>query len=126
MTKAIKAPVPTEHAEQVNLVKWFDLQHKALRGRLVAIPNGGDRHPVVAAKLKAEGVRKGYPDLQLLVPANGYHGLLIELKRVKGGRVEPEQADWLDWLNQQGYMAIVCRGADEAREAIKGYLGVCA
>lgn len=123
MTAAIKRAVPTEHAEQVALVKWFDLQHKALRGRLVAIPNGGDRHPAVAAKLKAEGVRKGYPDLQLLLPASGYHGLLIELKRVKGGRVEPEQADWLDWLNQQGYMAIVCRGADEAREAIKGYLG---
>lgn len=121
--RGVKASVPTEHVEQVNLVKWFDMQHKALRGRLVAIPNGGDRHPVVAAKLKAEGVRKGYPDLQLLVPRSGYHGLLIELKRRKGGKVEKEQAGWLDWLNQQGYMAIVCRGADEAQEAIKGYLG---
>ena len=115
--------MPTEHAEQVALVRWFDLQYPAMRGRLAAVPNGGDRHPVVAAKLKAEGVRKGYPDLQLLAARQGYHGLLIELKRVKGGRIEPEQAEWLDWLNQQGYMAIVCRGAEEAREAIKGYLG---
>ena len=123
MTAAIKRAVPTEHAEQVALVRWFDLQHKDLRGRLVAIPNGGDRHPAVAAKLKAEGVRKGYPDLQLLVPASGYHGLLIELKRVKGGRVEPEQADWLEWLAAQGYRAEVCRGADQARAVITDYLG---
>lgn len=102
---------------------WFDLQYPALRGRLAAVPNGGDRHPAVAGKLKAEGVRKGYPDLQLLMPRGGYHGLIIELKRVKGGRVESEQADWLEWLARQGYMAVVCKGADQARETIKRYLG---
>ncbi|MFC0708982.1 VRR-NUC domain-containing protein [Azorhizophilus paspali] len=115
--------IPTEHIEQVALISWFDLQYPVLRGRLAAIPNGGARRKAVAGKLKAEGVRKGYPDLQLLMPRGGYHGLIIELKRVKGGRVEPEQADWLEWLAGQGYMAVVCKGADEARETIKRYLG---
>lgn len=117
------AAVPTEHVEQVALVGWFDMQYPALRGRLAAVPNGGARHKAVAGKLKAEGVRKGYPDLQLLMPRGGYHGLIIELKRAKGGRVEPEQADWLEWLAGQGYMAVVCKGADQARETIKRYLG---
>lgn len=117
------AVIPTEHVEQAALVRWFDLQYPALRGRLAAVPNGGDRHPAVAGKLKAEGVRKGYPDLQLLMPRGCYHGLIIELKRIKGGRVEPEQADWIDWLSGQGYMAVVCKGADQACETIKRYLG---
>lgn len=120
---AAAAPVPTEHAEQVAVVDWFDRRFPALRGRLAAVPNGGARHKAVAGKLKAEGVRKGYLDLQLLVARGGYHGLLIEMKRRKGGRVETEQADWLDWHTEQGYLAVVCRGADEARAVISEYLG---
>lgn len=118
----IKVAIPTEHDEQKAVVRWFDLQYPALRGRLAAVPNGGQRHIAVAAKLKAEGVRKGFPDMMLLKPAGGYFGLFIELKRVKGGSVSPEQADWLDWLSQQGFMATVCKGAEEARETIKSYL----
>ena len=65
----MKLAVPTEHEEQKNVVKWFDMQYPALRGRLAAVPNGGQRHPAVAAKLKAEGVRKGFPDMMLLKPS---------------------------------------------------------
>lgn len=118
-----KLAVPTEHDEQKAVVKWFDMQYPALRGRLAAVPNGGQRHPAVAAKLKAEGVRKGFPDMMLLKPSGGYFGLFIELKRIKGGSVSAEQSDWLHWLNQQGFMAAVCKGADEARKTIQDYLG---
>lgn len=122
----MKLAVPTEHDEQKAVVRWFDLQYPALRGRLAAVPNGGQRHPAVAAKLKAEGVRKGFPDMMLLKPANGYFGLLIELKRAKGGSVSPEQKDWLQWLGEQGFMTAVCKGADEARKTIREYLGEAA
>lgn len=115
--------VPTEHEEQKALVKWFDLQYPKLRGRLVAVPNGGERNVVVAAKLKAEGVRKGFPDLQLLVKRGDFGGLFIEMKRTKGSTLKPEQAEWLDWLNEQGHMAVICKGAEAARQTIKGYLG---
>lgn len=118
----MKAPVPTEHAEQVALIKWFDLQYPALRGRLAACPNGGQRNVIVATKLKAEGVRPGYPDLNLLTPRHGFAGLFIELKRVKGGGLQPDQADWLEWLGGQGFMTVVCKGAEAARETIRGYL----
>lgn len=118
----MKKPVPTEHEEQKAVVRWFDLQFPALRERLVAVPNGGQRHIAVASKLKAEGVRKGFPDLMLLKRSGDYSGLFIEMKRIKGGALKPEQADWLQWLSEQGFKTAVCKGADEARETIKAYL----
>ncbi len=51
-----------------------------------AIPNGGARgndsqtNKIRGAMLKAEGVKKGVPDIFLPVPLNGYHGLYIEMK----------------------------------------------
>lgn len=118
----IKAP--TEEQEQIALIRWFDLQMPSeLKGKLVAIPNGGHRNKITGARLKLSGVRKGFPDMMLLKPSGGYFGLFIELKRTKGGSVSAEQIDWLHWLNQQGFMAAVCKGADEARKTIQDYLG---
>lgn len=112
----------TEHDDQVALVRWFDLQYPALRGRLAACPNGGQRNKIVAAKLKAEGVRAGYPDLNLMTPRHGFAGLVIELKREKGSRMTPEQADWLQWFNDQGFMAVCCKGFEAAKQTIQTYL----
>lgn len=112
----------SEHDEQKALIKWFDLKYPELRGRLAACPNGGQRNVIVAAKLKAEGVRPGYPDLNLLVPRHGFAGLFIEMKRQKGGSLTAEQAGWLEFLNAQGFMAVVCKGFDAGRETIAGYL----
>lgn len=77
-----------------------------------------------ANKLIAEGLKKGFPDLQLLIPAGSYHGLFIELKRAKKSlsKISKEQKEWIERLNKQGYQAKVCYGADEAIETIKGYL----
>lgn len=117
--------VPPEHAEQVALMRWAVLAsggHPELRW-LYANPNGGERHPAVAARLKAEGTRKGIPDLHLPVMRGGYGGLWIELKRQAGGRVSPEQRVWLAGLNANGHRAVVCKGWAEARDVILDYLG---
>ncbi len=58
----------------------------------------------------------------LPVARNGYHGLYIELKRQKGGTVSETQKSWITALAEQGYKAVVCRGADEAIGTIKEYL----
>lgn len=117
--------VPPEHAEQVALVRWSILAsgaHPELRW-LLAVPNGGDRHPAVAARLKAEGVRKGVPDMCLPVPRGGFGALWIELKRQAGGRVSPEQRVWIAGLQANGHRAVVCAGWVEARDVILDYLG---
>lgn len=75
-----------------------------------------------ARRLKAEGVRAGVPDVFLAIPAQGYHGLFLELKAPKG-RVSPDQKTMLETLRASGYACCVCFGWDEAREAVEGYLG---
>lgn len=88
---------------------------------LYAIPNGGQRHIAVAAKLKAEGVKRGVPDYCLPVARGRYNGLYLELK-APGGRVTVEQNWWIDKLEDQGYAAGVCYGADEAIRILETYL----
>src|SRR5699024_8688971 len=108
---------PSEHQIQCALIQWFDNTHRQHRGRLFAIPNGGLRDTRVAKKMKAEGVRRGVPDLFLPVPAGDHHGLFIELKR-PGGRLSADQKKWLDFLSGQGYRAVCCTGFDEAAAEI--------
>jgi hypothetical protein len=86
------------------------------------VPNGGSRGPAEAGRFKAMGVKAGVPDVFLDVPRGGFHGLRIEMKRRKGGRVSDDQADWLDYYNANGYRAVVCYGWDEARMEIEDYL----
>lgn len=119
MTKAFKRD---EHQEQANTCEWFHLQYPQYRGHLFAIPNGGQRHPAVAAKLKAEGVVPGVFDLFLMVARPGYSGMWIEMKAV-GGKVSAQQATFKQRAEAQGFRASVCYGFDQARAAIAEYLG---
>lgn len=117
-------PPPTEHAEQCALMSWAQMaygKHPELRW-LYATPNGGFRHPSTAAKLKAEGAKAGVCDLFLPVARGGYNGLFIEMKRTKGGTVSPEQADFIDFVQQHGYRAEVCKGWIVARDVLMDYL----
>lgn len=112
--------VPSEHAEQVSLVQWFEVTYPALR--IFAIPNGGKRGKLEAMRLKQEGVRSGVPDLMIPVPCGGFHGLFVEMKKTKGGTVSKEQKDWIAYLVKNGYKAQVCNGYKEARAVIESYL----
>ena len=84
-------------------------------------PLGGGRGLVAAARMKRMGARKGHPDLIVYnTPPNAPHkkGLAIELKRAKPApsKVSPEQTEWLEQLNQQGFECRVCYGEKEAME----------
>ena len=124
---AKKRTYPLESEEQQTLfdwARWNENKYPDL-ARLVAIPNGGLRNMPEAVRFKKEGVRAGFPDMILPAPRRGYHSLAIELKRQKGagGRASKEQRDWLEYLNAQGWRAVVCYGADEAIEVLEWYLG---
>lgn len=114
----------TEHQEQVALFEWASWMEKQIPELhlMHAIPNGGKRDKVTAARLKAEGVKPGVPDICLPVPRGDKHGLYIEMKRRKGGSVSADQLKWLDNLMRQGYECHVCRGCEEARSVILDYL----
>jgi len=121
-----------EHHEQVAVVNWA--RFMADTGRLpelallYAVPNGGHREKATAGRLKAEGTRRGVPDLCLPVPRltveGGYlAGLYVEMK-APGGSTSPEQRAWIAALGSLGYRAVVCRGADAAKAEIESYLAL--
>lgn len=115
---------PRESVEQQTLIKWARLA----RGKypeldmLYHITNEGKRSVVTCARLKSEGLKPGVPDLCLAVARGGAHGLYIEMKRTKGGRVSPQQAAWLEKLAHEGYATAICRGWEQARDVIERYL----
>ena len=120
--------VPKESEEQIALFRWAALcKHTYPELNLLHhIPNGGTRNKAEAARLKAEGVKPGVPDLCLPVPRGQYHGLYIELKRKHGGRISKPQSEWIDALLMHGYCAAVCNGWEEAKGMIERYLkGKC-
>ena len=116
--------VPTETVEQQWLFRWARMQEGAnpeLR-LLYHVQNEGKRGHAAASRAKAEGLRSGVPDICLPVARGRFHGLYIELKRQKGGRVSEAQAGWIEALREQGYRAEVCHGFDEACELLMAYL----
>jgi hypothetical protein len=99
-------------------VSWFRLQYPKLSTLLFAVPNGGSRNAIEAARMKGEGVTAGVADLLLLVPGNGFHGLAIEMKAGKNKQTE-KQIAWQQAVEAQGYRYVVCRSFDEFRQAIQ-------
>ena len=123
-----------EHELQKACVNWFGYQYPHLKDLLIAIPNGGKRHVKTAAKLKAEGVKAGVPDLFLAAPvgykveANGRKmiehlsaGFWIEMKTEKGV-VRDSQKKYLNLLPEVGYQAVICRSFEEFKKEIELYL----
>ena len=116
--------IPTEAQEQTALFQWAKLMEKKWPELqlLHAIPNGGSRNPIEARHLKEQGVKPGIPDVFLPVARGGYHGLYIEMKRRKGGRVSVEQKKMILALRDQGFRAEVCEGWEKARDVITEYM----
>lgn len=111
-----------EHDEQRALVEYLE----AVGAVYYAIPNGGYRTKAEAAKLKAEGVRKGVPDLCVPIARGGYHSLYIEMKRTDGvaSDVSDEQYKWVMSLREQGMAAFACFGVDNAIACVDWYMGL--
>jgi len=117
-------PRTPENCHQEQIMRWWAYYHKRLgceEWELHHSPNGGSRHKAEAARLKAQGVRPGYPDLLLDVPRGAYHGLRIELKAI-GGKLSDDQKKWLKQLQARGFHAVMCVGYDEAVAVIEKYL----
>jgi hypothetical protein len=116
--------IPSEAEEQTAVFNWAAVMVRRwpeLR-LLHHIPNGGSRNAREAHNLRMQGVKAGIPDIFLPVARGGWHGLYIEMKRRKGGRLSDEQAAMLEALREQGYCAWVCKGANDAIDLITEYL----
>ena len=115
-----------EHVEQSLFMQRVVLDSRTKNLLLTAVPNGGQRHKAVAAKLKAEGVKAGVPDILVFewaprAHAGMYCGLAIEMK-VKPNKPTLAQVAWMDALKRRGWSCVVVYSADEAWAALASYL----
>lgn len=112
---------PLEAQEQEEFAAWCD----AKRLLWAHIPNERKATIRVMSELERQGLKKGFPDNFIAHPNGKYHGLFIELKRAKKhlSRVSKEQREWIKALNEKGYAACVCYGAEAAKKVVLEYLG---
>lgn len=103
------AKQPSIHSKYPELSMLFHIKNET---------KGGARQVAID---KANGVKRGVPDLFLPVPSDKYHGLFIEMKKV-GGRASSDQIWWLEHLNANGYACAVCYGWQQATEVLQWYL----
>lgn len=117
---ASSLPVPTEAQEGRTFVAY--LRIKRYRFTHIANETGsGQSAKFQGIRNKQQGTSKGFPDYLIIVAGRL---IAIELKRRKGGKVSPEQKDWLAALNAVGIEAVVCNGAAEAIAAVERFAPV--
>lgn len=108
-------------------VTWFRYKYPDLV--LFAIPNGGSRNPIEAAKMKGTGTLAGVADLFLMRPAiigtegnwQLVHGLFIEMKAGPGKQTD-KQKEFEEKAKAAGYAYELCRSIDEFQKIIKNYI----
>lgn len=132
----VDSPLPrprraeTEYREQVQffaLVELLALRHPDAAEELLDVystSSGGKRDRATAGKLREAGQRPGIPDIEVLVPRHGFHGLVIELKPSDSGRPTPAQRDRLARLTVRGYHALLCHGWVQAGTSLCDYLSL--
>ena len=107
--------------EYFRLLKSEEHKHPAIP-YIFSIPNGGARHIKVAMKMKAEGVKRGVPDIFIPYVVGGFGGAWIETK-TQDGRLSPHQKEYKKFLETQ-YKHYLCRSVTEMFEATENYLKI--
>lgn len=102
-------------------VRWFRYRYPQHASMLIGIPNGVRTTERQVAILKAEGMLAGVADLLLLLPAQGYTMLAIEMKTDKG-RQSPRQQAWQQEAERHGILYEVVRSFDEFNYLIEPYM----
>lgn len=133
----VKAPRIDEHGEQANFITWVSMQYGSRpdynERLLFAVPNGawfGGAHKGIQVamfnKFRAEGFKTGVADLIYLQPRGGYSSLAIEMKAVdrkgKKGAVSEDQEKFIQAVLDNGGLATVCYGCDEAMAVFDNYM----
>mgnify|MGYP006976665890 CR=1 FL=1 len=92
-----------------------------MRHNLFAVPNGGKRDKMTAARLKEEGQLAGFADLILLKRKGECGALLLEAK-VKGNYQQGVQREWQRLIEADGYIYRVFHSLEEFIDIINNYL----
>jgi hypothetical protein len=105
---------------QSEVVRYIQLQYPKAK---FCASLGGQYQPFQSQRNRAKstGYSKGFPDLFIYEARNGFHGLALEIKTLKG-RATKEQKEWIEALNERGYKAEVVKGLPDILKLIDSYL----
>lgn len=109
--------------ELMDILELIPFKGRKIKDFIYAVPNGGYRAKRTANILKAEGVKKGVPDLHCFVAKAPYHSLYIEMKTQKGNLTESQEG-LIPVLREEGHKVVVCRSKEQAVTEILKYLGI--
>lgn len=84
--------------------------------------NEAKRSPALGATLKRMGLRKGISDLCFPICKNGKHGLYLELKNGRKAKIQPEQLEFGQIIEERGYQFSIAYDLEEAKKIIKEYI----
>lgn len=121
--KTTKSYKHTEYAAQVAVFQWaaYNMRKYPQLKWLHSSQDGVHTTFLAAKRAVAAGMKRGIPDLNLPFKTAKYAGLYIEMK-IKPNKVTKLQQEWIDYLNTQGYFAVVCYSSHEAIDIITEYL----
>ena len=110
----------SEHDLQTTCVRWFRYVYPDKI--IISIPNGAKRTLYERRIALQEGLTAGVPDLFIPHPAGSFHGLWIEMKNGKAGRLSENQKIMIPRLKAEGYAVDVCHDIDEFVKTVEDYM----
>ena len=111
----------SEAQEQIAFMQWLERCYPLVFAVTHHSPNGENRETLTGVKLKRMGCKPGFPDLVTYLPAGGYHGLVVEMKRPDNSPSE-DQEFWLRHFEHIGYCVAVAVGYDEVVNVYQRYI----
>lgn len=123
--KRMKREEDALQRQQVQYLRILEAQGRLL---FFAVPNGGKRSKIEAAIMKGLGVRAGVPDMVIMWNRTHDNSVInpgrigfIENKRQNGGRLSPDQAQWLTALNTQRHHTAIIKNFEEFLNTLQNW-----
>lgn len=118
----------SEAIEQKEIVRWFCTEYpeyaRSVRVSLAGLNFGsGPRAARMVNHVRSQGVVKGEADIVIALPRPPFGALVIEHKAGDGYHpTSPEQLGYIQYHNAIGNCAVVTKGVDMAKAAIRQYM----
>lgn len=110
---------PKERIEQINFISWIRYNYPHF---ICFHPVNESDVPVQKrASLEQEGLLAGVPDIVILNPLDGYHFVVIEMKRKnhRKSEISKHQVSILKKASNAGGLAALAFGCDQGKKIIK-------
>ena len=105
---------------QAAVIRYIKIKYPEIR-YCASLGGQYQKHISQRAKAQSTGYVRGFPDLQICEARGGYFGLFIEIKLDKRCYASGYQKDWLNDLNNRGYLGVVAKGYNSVISTIDQY-----